>query len=247
MKKNLFFTSLLLISSLTSAQFEQKISVNISGGLFKTFGKKASEYEPLQMSNYSMGLSATGGLQFKISERFYLSGEFGFMSSNRWDYHEGDNNNYLHWTINDTLTGELLEEGDDYLDIRNYSVGIKPKYYLFHDRKLNPFVFAGINVNWTTAWLENNWWPAANKLNMLPPDDTGPYIWILEENLGMGFSPGIGLEYTPNSRIHYYMESGFHSILLDKKNFKNPSREENFKAFVLQAGLRLNFIKSKDL
>jgi len=247
MKKILFLTSLLFISGLTSAQFEQKISVNISGGLFKTFGEKVSEYDPFQMPNYGMGLSAAGGLQFRISERFYLSGEFGFLASNKWDYREGEGNNYLHWSINDTLTGELLEEGDDYLDIRNYSFGIKPKYYLFHNRKLNPYVFAGISLNRTSAWLENNWWPAANRLNMLPPDDTGPYSWILQENFGMGFNPGIGLEYKPDYKMHYFLETGIYSILLDKKNFKSPSREENFNAFVLQAGLRFNFLKSKDL
>ncbi len=247
MKNKFWFFFLLVFPSLSQAQFEQKVSLNFATGIFKTFGKKVGEYEPMQMPNYGVGFSAIGGLQFKINERFSLSAEFGFMSSHSWYYSEGDNFNYLYWSINDSITDELIEEGEDYLDITNYSIGIKPKYYLLHDKKWIPYFYAGVNINWTSAWFENNLWPALNKWNMLDPDDTGPYNGNLEKNFGIGFNPGLGVEYSLNDKFIFYLSSGYYFIILNKDNFKSPSREENFNAFVLQAGLRFNFIKSKDL
>lgn len=247
MKKKILLFFMFLIPLASSAQFDQKISINFNAGIFKTFGKKVGEYEPMQMPNYGMGFSANGGVQFKISERFSLAAEFGMMSSHKWDYHEGDNNSYLYWSINNATSGELLEEGYDYLDIHNYSIGIKPVFYLLKDKKLNPYIYSGINVNLTNAWFENNLWTALKKWDMLPPDDTGPYNGNLEKNFGIGFNPGLGLEYKPGSRMSVYLSSGYSFIKLNKKNFKSPSREENFNAFVLQAGLRIAFIKTKDL
>jgi opacity protein-like surface antigen len=247
MKKCLLLFSFLLLSILAAAQFEQKISLNLAGGVFKTFGKKVGEYEPMQMPNYGMGFSANLGLQFKIVEQFSLSVEFGYMSSHRWDYHEGDNNSFLYWSILDSITFDLLEEGYNYLDIHNYSIGIKPKLYLTQGKKWNPYLFAGVNINWTRAWFENSWWIAADNLGYLPKDDTGPYNGNLEQNFGLGFNPGFGIEYSPGDKISFNLSSGYYLIMLNKNNFKSPSREEHFNAFVLQAGVRYNFIKSKDL
>ncbi|TAL80467.1 MAG: hypothetical protein EPN88_01180 [Bacteroidetes bacterium] len=247
MKKNLFLFSFFLFSILAEAQYEQKVSITIASGIFKTFGKKVGEYEPMQMPNYGMGLSANGGLQFKINEHLSLSVDVGIMVSKKWSYSEGDNNNYLYWSLNDTTTGALIAEGENYLDIFNYSFDIRPKYYLGQDKKWKPFIYAGVNINLTRAFYEDSQWIKLNELNMLPPDDTGPYNGNLEKNFGIGFNPGFGLEYFPKERIGFYLSPGYYFIALNKNNFKSPSRTENFNAFNIQAGLRLYFIKSKDL
>ena len=44
MKKLTFIFLILIIPFLTYGQFEQKIGINISGGVFKTFGKKMGEW-----------------------------------------------------------------------------------------------------------------------------------------------------------------------------------------------------------
>jgi len=241
----LFFLFLPLTSL---AQFEQKVSINFASGTFKTVGNKLGEYDPMQMPNYQLGFSANGGLQFKINERFSLMANFGIMISQRWSYKEGDNNNYLYWSIIlDTITYEPIAEGENYLDIQNFSFSVIPKYYLNPGKRWNPYFYAGVNINLTRAYFEDNEWIALEKLNMLDPDDTGPYNYNLEKNLGIGFNPGFGVEYFPNERIGFYFSSGYYFIMLNKKNFKSPEQEENFNALVLQAGLRLYFIKSKDL
>jgi hypothetical protein len=248
MRKTILFILLIISPLVTRAQYDQKISINLSSGVFKTFGKKFTEYTgPLQMPNYKMGFNGTGGLQVKIGDRLSLSADFGIMISNSWNYRTPDKDNWLYWTIDDTITGQVLEEGYDYMDIHNFSISIKPKYYLLNDMKWNPFFSAGINIDLTQAWFENNLWVAQKNRGLLPPDETIPYNDNLEESFGIGFNPGIGVEYTPNDKMHFYLESGYYFIMLEKNNFKDPSREENFNAFLFQVGVRLNFIKSKEL
>jgi opacity protein-like surface antigen len=247
MRKILVLISLVLIPFLADAQFEQKLSFNLSVGTFKTFGKKMGQYDPMQMPNYGMGLSVNAGLQFRISNHFSLVADFERLSSNKWDYHEGDNNSFLYWSIYDPQTTLLLAEGEGYLDLRNISIGIKPKYYFLQGKKWNPYFYAGINFNWTSTWCENTEWAERKKLDVLPPEDTGPTSIFLETSSGIGFNPGFGIEYNPFSRMCFYLSPGYYFISLNKKNFKSPAQEENFNAFVIQAGLRLNFIKSKEL
>jgi hypothetical protein len=248
MKYRFLLLGLFLLPELLSAQYEQKISVNLSAGGFKTFGNKYNEETgPRQMPNYKMGFAANGGIQFKIGEHLSLSADFGIMMTNLWNYKTPDKDNWLYWTIDDTITGAVLEEGEDYLDLRNYSLSVKPKYYLSHGKKWNPYFFTGLNINWTSAWFENNLWAAQFKRGLIPPDITEPYNDNLENSFGIGLNPGLGIEYSPGDQFHFYFETGYYMISLQKENFKDPDREENFNAVPFQIGLRLNFIKSKEL
>lgn len=247
MKKGLLLFIISLVSLHSTAQFEQKVSINVSSGIFKTFGDKTGQYDPMQMPNYSMGFSANGGLQFRINERFSLSADFGIMISQRWFYKPaGSDINYLSWSFIDTISG-IYYEGENYLDIYNYSIRINPKYYLVQGKKWSPYIFAGVSLNLTRAFFEDLLWMKYDELNYLPPDDTGPYNGYLEKSFGIGFNPGIGVEYSPNDKIHYFLESGYYFIMLNKDQFKSPELVENFNAVVLQVGLRYCFIKSKDL
>jgi opacity protein-like surface antigen len=198
------------------------------------------------MPNYKLGFAATGGVQFKLNDRFSLAAEAGIMISTGWIY-DGYYLNDLHWVINDTITGELLAEGDNYLDIFNYSLGIRPKYYFMPDSKICPYFFTGINLNLTRSFFDNTEWAALKHLGWLGVEDVVPYNDNLESSLGIGLYPGLGIEYSPNDRFYFYFESGYYVISLKKKNFKDPAREENFNAVLFQVGLRMNFIKSKEL
>jgi hypothetical protein len=248
MKKLILLITILSLSLSVNSQYNQKLSINLSAGSFKTFGKRFTETTgPLQMPNYQIGFATSGGFQIMIGEHFSLSADFGIMMSNKWNYKTPDKDNYLSWSIEDTTTHQILGEGEDYLDLRNYFVSLKPKYYLSPGKKWNPYIFTGVNINWTRAWFENNLWAKMNELGLLPPDDTKPYNDNLEENFGIGLNPGFGMEFTPLNRLHFYLDAGYYFISLNKNNFKNSARVENFNAFMLQAGVRLNFLRSKDL
>lgn len=250
MKLRLCIFCFLFIPLISVAQFEQKVSFNLSTGIFKTFGKKLAaieEFIPMQMPNYKIGFTANGGVQFKINKRFSLSAEFGIMISEKWYHRKQDYNfNWLSWNFTNTVNGEYYE-GENYLDIYNYSLCVKPKYYLTSGKKLNPYIFAGVNINLTRANFEDTEWKTRNELNYFPGGYYDPSHDFLEKNFGIGFNPGLGAEYSPNDRIHLYLEPGYYFIPLNKNNFVYPERRENFHAFILQAGLRLSFIKSKDL
>jgi opacity protein-like surface antigen len=248
MKKFALLILTLLIPLFSNAQFNQKVSINLAPGVFKTFGTKFSEATgPYQMPNYLMGFAGNAGVQFGFGEHFSLTAEFGIMISSRWNYETPDKENWLSWTVNDPVTDEVLEEGEDYLDLYNYAVSIKPKFYLLNSKKWNPYLFAGININWTRCWFENNLWYAMEEWDQLAPGDTEPWNYNLQENFGIGFNPGFGVEFNPGGRMHFFMETGYYFITLKEENFTDPALAQNFNAFQLQAGIRLNFLKVKDL
>lgn len=245
MKKGLVSILIILIPVLSTAQFEQKVSINLSAGIFKTFGKKLGQYDPMQMPNYKPGLVSNAGFQFNLNRRLSVITDFGILYAGGWSYSEGSNDDYLHYTVFDGAT--LVAEGMNYLNLFSFSIGITPKYYLLPDKKWNPYFFAGINLNFTSAKFTNNQWQDAYDHGVLPPDDTGPYDPFLEKNIGIGFDPGIGIEFAPNDKIGFYLSSGYYLILLKDENFKSQSLEENFNAFFFQLGVRFSFLKSKDL
>jgi len=249
MKKLLFLIALLLIHVSSFAQFNQKLSINISPGLFKTFGEKYTEAGfAMQFPNYQPGLAAMAGIQVSFTERFSLVAELGLLLTNGWDYRANPGDDpYLYWAVYDPETDVLLEEGENCLDFRNYSLEIKPKLYLLKVSKLNPYLMAGLNINITRCWFENNYWYAQKELGLIPPEETEPWNDNLLENMGIGFNPGLGLEFTQGKRIHIYLETGYYFISLHEANFTDPSRVENFNAFIISSGIRFNFLKSKDL
>jgi hypothetical protein len=233
---------------LVNGQYDQKISFNLDIGTFKTLGTKYTEATgPFQFPNYKMGLYSNIGAQFRLGKHFSLAADFGVMISNRWNYTTQDTDNWNYWTIEDTTTWEILAEGENYLDLHNYALSIKPKYYLLPESKWDPYFFTGINVNWTRCWYENSYWYAMEDLGLLSPDDTEPWNDYLEESFGIGFNPGFGVEYNNGQMMIFFCEAGYYFIALDENMFKDPARIENFNAFVFQAGIRLFFIKSKDL
>jgi hypothetical protein len=247
MKKILILFSFLLIPLLLNAQYDQKLSIGLSAGGFKTIGPTGTDDMPMQMPNYKPGIAFGGGIQLKISNRLSVMAEGGLMISQRWIYKGEEYVCDLTWTINDPITDALLAEGEDYLDIYNYSFGIKAKYYFMPEKKWNPYFHAGCNFNRTLCCFENAEWAAYKNLGMLAADDTIPGNDNLENSSGLGFSSGLGVEYSPNDKFHFFFESAYHMIILDKTKFKDVLREENFHAIRLQLGLRWNFIKSKEL
>jgi hypothetical protein len=246
MKNKILILGFFLFPLLLNAQYEQKIGIDLSVGGFKTFGPTGTDDMPMQMPNYKPGFSANGGLQFKISKKMSLVAKGGIMFSTKWAYKGEDFVNDLTWVIDDTVHGVQIA-GQDYLDIFNYSFGVSLKYYFMPEKKWDPYIYAGANVNWTRAYFDNTEWAAYKKLGWLSAEDTIPGNDNLEQSFGIGFNPGAGLEYSLNNRIHFFLESGYYLILLQKENFKDPSREENFHAFHFQVGCRLFFLKSKEL
>lgn len=256
MKKQIIIVIIIFFPFITRAQFEQKLSINLSAGTFKTIGSKTylpewassqEESEPLQMPNFRPGVLGIAGIQFNLNRHLSLSADLGLMYSGQWYYNVYDNVNYLDFAIYDSITDELLADGSDELTLLNISIGFTPKYYLFPGKKINPYIFAGLTLNYTKSDFTDNQWQAYHDLNMLDPDDTGPCSPYLENSFGLGFYPGLGGEYNLSDNIGFFISMGYHLILLKKENFKSPEQEENLNFIDFHAGVRFSFLKSKNL
>jgi opacity protein-like surface antigen len=236
------------IPVLSSAQFEQKISINLSPGFFKTFGKKLGKFDPYQMPNYKAGYNLGAGLQFNLNRRFSLMADLMYMHSSSWSYKGSGSTDFMYFTIFDTLSVDnLLGDGYNELNLSNYCISLRPKFYFLPGRKWNPYIFAGVSMNYTEAKFTDNYYKVAKRLNYLPADYSVGYDPYLENNVGIGINSGLGLEYCPNENISFFLSAGHYFIVMNKEKFKSPTLEENFNAFIGQAGVRFSFIKSKKL
>jgi opacity protein-like surface antigen len=251
MKKTVLLFLFMFVSLIAYPQFEQKVSINLSAGMFKTFGDKYGyrddgEPRPKQMPSYKAGIASELGIQFNINRRFSILAELGIMYSNKWELISDDGFNWMHWeNYDDTV---YVSEGFNNLNLFNLSIGIKPKLYILPGKKFNPFIFTGININYTHAKYSDNQWAdfVAHGLN---GPDSHPYNPYLKKNVGLGFNPGLGIEYNPSEKISVFLTAGYYHIFMNEKNFQydQPESSADFNAFLIQAGIRYSFIKSKNL
>ena len=249
MKKYFILFPLLFLALCAYPQFEHKMSVNLSFGSFKTFGSATGKdnYTPLQMPHYKPGIIADAGLQYNISSRLSVRVYAGIMRSWGWSYVDDEGHDWMSYEILDPDTEEFLEDGDNELDLKNYSTGLSARIYLSPGKKWNPFIFAGINYNYTRAYYADNWWYDSKLLGVLGPEDTEPYSPFLESNNGIGLRPGFGIEFKPDEKFIFSIRTGYYFINLDEENFKSADLTENFNAIFLEAGIGFNFLRSKKL
>jgi len=259
MKFKLILIGLLFMPFWATAQFEQKISVNLSGGVFMTVGPNTwmpdwgsveEDREPLQIANYKPGLSATLGIQYNLNRHFSLQADVTMISSSKWFYDDYDGHNYTEFTVWDTINDILLAEGEKELTMQNIGIGLTPKYYLLPGKRVNPFLFAGVSINFTSTTLEDNEWQAWHDLDLLDqfdPDGDGPDRPYIRKNTGMGLNPGVGIEFSINDNIGFHILTGYNFIILNKNRFYVPEQHEHLHAIFLQGGLKFSFLKSKDL
>jgi opacity protein-like surface antigen len=256
MCKKFLILFVLIIPLAASAQFQQRASLNLSAGFFKTLGEKTympdwgtsdSDREKFQMPNYRPGFSSALSFQYNINRRFSLLAEMGYMHSSSWEYIQYEDVNYLDWEFYDTITDELLAAGSDELTLTSMGFGLGVKYYLFQGKKISPFFFTTLNYNLTTADFTNNRWQAQHDLGFLEPDDSGPDNPWLEKNTGIGINPGMGAEYNFSDRIGVFLNCSYQFVSMKKENFKTPEQHENFHAINIRGGIKFSFWKSKEL
>lgn len=258
MKYRTFLFLFLILPVAAAAQFEQKVSVNLSGGMFTTFGPKTwmpdwgsldEDREPHQIANFSPGYALSAGVQYNLNRHLSFQVDGGFMYTGKWYYNDYEDHNYTEWAIwhPDELIDTLMAEGNNELTLKNIGFGLTPKYYLLPGKRVNPFVFLGLSVNYTTTTFEDNEWAAYRDLGMLEPDDSGPDGPYMAKNTGVGLNPGVGIDISLHENVAFNLLAGYYFIYLQEKNFYVPEQNENLHALVLQAGIRLSFLKSKNM
>jgi hypothetical protein len=244
--RKLFFSliALVLFTLTANAQFEEKMSLNVAIGTVAPIGESdyywsendgVNFYEgtsPYIFSNYSPGLSLSGGIQYNFNRRFSLEGRVNTFYLWDWNYEQvledGSIESY----------GEGLELGFWHLGI-----GLAPKFYARPGKKVNPYGFFELNVsiNDIIATFE-------------PYYDEYDDVWVEEEpyeffsgQLALGTYFGAGFDLNIISNIGLYVQSGYYITFLGSAMEENDEEFENFKAIKGEIGIKLNLFKSKQL
>ncbi len=242
------------------AQFEQKLSVNLSGGLFKTVGAKyflpdwsTGDYrEPALMPNFNAGFSFGGSFQVNINRHLSLEAYMGIMISNRWYFNPAgevdEPFNYLYYEVYaDTIDYIVVFSGENDMTLTNLVVGLAPKYYFLPGNKLNPFVFAGITYNVTHVNFIDNEYEAFKEQGVLDEWEGGDINNWFSDHAGLGMSVGTGVEYGINDNIGLFAQAAYYFIPLKEEAFIYDTKYADFHSINIHLGVRISFLKSKDL
>jgi opacity protein-like surface antigen len=244
------------------AQFEQQLSVNLSAAYFNTLGWKdyepdwtsnPEEFPPTLMPNFGSGISAAAGIQYNFSRHLSVEFHVAFMFSNRWYFDFGGEgaaeDNYLYWCIYaDTIDWNELECGEHYMDLSNLQLGLAPRYYLLPGRKVNPYVLGGITLNYTDVYFEDTESQAREDLGMLDGYE-GYYDlenWF-DYHVGIGLKAGAGIEFALSDKLGLFAQVCYDFIPLSASSFLYEAEDSDFHGMNLHLGMRISFLKSKEL
>ncbi len=251
------------------AQFEQKLSLNISAGYFNTIGSTGWQedmylgtdyYEPTLMPNFKGGPSIYAGIQYNFSRHFSIEFQLGYSFSPGWFFDASDTSdpdaepvNSLHYEIfADTVNWELLASGENYMDMTNMQMGIAPRYYFGPGNRFNPFIFAGISLNYTSAYFEDLEYEAYQSLGWSvdefgDPVEPSELINWFDYQVGLGILVGAGVEYALNDSWGLFATASYHFIPLNDASFLNDAKYADYHDFSIHFGARISILKSKEL
>ncbi len=248
---------MILVPAALHGQFEQKLSLNVSGGYFNTIGwsgweESWEEHGPTLMPNFKGGPALTAGLQYNFNRYFSIEFQLGFRFAPGWYFDaspEGEDAlNYLHYEIDEGVAGEVLASGDNYMDMNNMHIGIAPRYYFMPGNRLNPFVYAGITLNYTDTYYENLEYEACESLGRLDLYEENPELvnWF-DHHVGIGFMAGAGVEYVLNDSWGFFVLASYQFIALSDAAFFKDVFLINYHDLGFQVGARFSLLKSKTL
>jgi len=258
------FTPFLVILALLSAplcgQFEQKLSLNLSAGVFNTVGANGYEpdyvsevNEPTLMPNFKPGFSLSGGLQYNLNRHFSIGATVGLMISSAW-YYDYSNSysdpfNYLYYEIYTDQTNYITEvSGNNEMTLTCINFALSPRYYFMPGKKLNPYIYAGLNITYLDVFFLDNEYKAYQERGREEEylGDPDQIFWY-DNSFDPGIQAGAGVEYTVSDILGVFLRAGYHVALLNQDAFFDSGKYANFNAVDLQLGVRFSFLKSKDL
>lgn len=252
---------LLLIPGRADGQFERRLSLNVSGGYFNTVGWNGWQEDwqslpegngPTLMPNFKGGPAVTAGLQYNFSRHFSLEFQVGFSFAPGWyfDASEEDQEpyNYLYFEVVDPGSGTVVETGENYMDMYYMHLAVAPRYYFLPGRKLNPFVYAGISINYLDVWYENNEKKAYEDhgLGDEYEENAGLVNWF-DYDSGIGFLAGAGAEFALNDYLGLFLIASYHMSPLNEEAFYYGTYQVNYHDLAIHLGVRYSFLKSKQL
>jgi len=194
--------------STATAQFEQKFTLHGSFGFAMPTGAETFDNYGVPTaylcSNLSTGITVSGGVQYNINRRFSIAGNIGFLDHWGWEYGGKSYDNVQFW---------------------NLQIGVAPKFYFLASKKINPYLFTEVSLNYTSVWVEGY-----TSKNGYP---------------GIGLYPGAGIDFMVSDNFGIYAQGGYTFISIgDPLNY---GVDENYKAYKIEVGVKISFLKSKTI
>jgi hypothetical protein len=188
-KSFLLVTVLLVIfSSKSIAQFEQKFTLQAAGGYVQAL-------QPDFFSDvFNNGFSFDGGAQYNFSR----STSIVVLAK------------YSTFFAREGLIG-----GD--VEFNLIGISLCPKYKLFTEKRLNPYIYGGASINYYTFSFGDF-----------------KFEWSTE----FGFTGGIGFDYRINDNLGLFLQGGLSGV---------DSSNEMIIALYSQVGVTISLFKSKSL
>jgi opacity protein-like surface antigen len=256
-----FFTVFFLTGIQLFGQFEQKLSLNLSAGVFNTIGPSdylpedashSEAYEPALMANFRPGFSFSAGIQYNLSRHLSIEVVFGMAASNYWYFDYSDDNsepfNYLYYEIyTDTVNYIVQTDGENELYLTTLYFGLAPRYYFRPGKKLNPYLLAGFNITNLDVHFQNNEYKAYAELGREDEYETNPAEQWHDYSTDMGFYTGTGAEYVLGDNLGLFLQARYHFVFLNEYDFTEQPNYLNYNSLELHLGARFSFLKSKDL
>jgi hypothetical protein len=248
---------LFLLPGSTAAQFEKKLSLNVSAGYFNTVGwdgwdENWWDHGPSLMPNFKGGPAVQAGLQFNFNRHFSLEFLFGYAFSWIWYFDASPENeepfNYLAWEVLTVSEDSVLQTGDDYMDLSNLCLGLAPRYYFLPANRFNPFIYAGISFNVLNVYYESLELQALQELGREDEYEENYELahWF-EYQAGLGCLAGAGVDITLNESVALFAMASYQFVPLRESSFVNNTFLVNYHHLSIHLGARISFLKSRQL
>jgi outer membrane protein W len=216
-----FTTSLLILLTLFSltkvvkAQFEQKFTFQASAGYVQTVSPDWFAEE------LPYGGSFDAGMQYNFSRKLSVAVLVKYTrlsNTEEWfDDFNGVNYNYVY-------------------GLGHLGISLCPKYRFFTRSRINPYVFAGISLNYIHYWEEQT----------EPEQNT----WKHTFPTSFGYTGGLGIDIRLNDNMALFLQGGLYwFVLIDEydEGYDTVTLGEILNTFSVQLGININLFKSKSL
>jgi len=179
-------------------QFEQKVTLQTSLSYHSPTGEKVFS------DRFNNGLSIDGGVQYNLNRTFSMVA-------------------LLKYTTYQAKVGKLIKEGK----YNNFGISLCPKVRFLSTRKVNPYLYGGINVN---------------VIGFSFVDIYGTNHEY-EKPFNLGYTGGLGFDFKLSENLAFFLQGGYNSISYEEGSKISLKMNSVF----VELGFNFNFLKSKSL
>lgn len=229
LKKSLLFTSLIFycIGGFAQNKYQLSIGTSIPDNISSKYLKS--------------GIYLAYGIDFKVYNHFYINTDISISYNKKnASYRNGfDENPYIIANPDEKYYYEFVVSGmDTYFNeslyLFNSSIDLKLKYLLLNEKRISPYLLAGISVNYSIL---------KDPILSFSINEKGDAYSLgfsknwMEYQFNIGYQVGIGLNYNIENNKSIFIESQYKL----QPNVKFGVNNNRVGLFIINAGISLPF------